>query len=98
LTVLLILTPGVPIGMHGRFAAPLEQTGSSKMSISAVSPAAVLQAPDNSARVQLERDQKKLVADTQAGASAAVIAADQMAVTSGERAVSSSGSTVDMYL
>jgi hypothetical protein len=68
------------------------------MSITAVSSTVIMQAPDNGARVQLERDQRKLVSDSRAGASEAVLAADRIAITNGRQDVYSSGSTVDTYL
>jgi hypothetical protein len=68
------------------------------MSITAVSSTGIMQAPDNSAKVQLERDQRKLLSDSRAGASDAVLAADRIAITNGRQDVHSSGSTVDTYL
>lgn len=68
------------------------------MSITAVSSPGIMQAPDNSARVQLERDQRKLMSDSRAGASEAVLVADRRAITDGLRDVDASVSRVDTYL
>jgi hypothetical protein len=68
------------------------------MSITAVSSIGIMQAPDNSAKVQLERDQRKLVADTEAGAAEPALAAGQVAITPEREDVNSSGSSVDTYL
>lgn len=56
-------------------------------------------ATDNSAKVQLARDQKKLAADIQAHASQVQIAADNLAITNDQLAVTRTAAPgIDTYL
>jgi hypothetical protein len=66
------------------------------MSISSVSSASVAQSADNSAKVQLERDQNKVTADTAPRASQATLDAEKAQNEQATRR--SPGSTIDMYL
>jgi hypothetical protein len=70
------------------------------MSVTGITPPSVTQAADNSANVQLQRDEQKLVADTKANASQAQLSADSAAIATDRVAVAArtSISTVDVYL
>jgi hypothetical protein len=73
------------------------------MSISAIVPQSPSQATDSSAKVQLQRDELKLVADTKANASQAQLAEDSAAIAIDQIAVAqiaapTATSGVDIYL
>ena len=70
------------------------------MTISAVTSATATQADTTAAKVQLDRDEKKLVADMTAKAGAAQLAADNAAIASDEMALGQTAGTssLDTYL